>query len=374
MKYVLFTLICITLLRGESWRKHIITEKTGTYQSAVAGDFTGDGQTDVISSRRGAVILFTAPDWEEHLIYKFPSGKPLCIYTEAMDIDQDGDLDFIGAMPHSPSFWLENQGSKEEWTARILDPEVKNAHDVMKADVNNDGKMDLLLNQFKNEGDVGDSLVWLEIPEKVKEAPHWRRHVLADGDAPGGSHYMGFGDLDGDGWGEVALGSKGAPFEFGNWFAYWKNPGAEQVTSPWQKRDIARNQLGATNIEIGDLDGDGKGDFLASLGHGVGVVWFQAPDWKRHLIDAEMDSPHALILSDLDKDGDLDGAACGFKSKRVSVYYNEGKGTFSRVDLDQAQSSYDLKAYDMDGDGDLDLLNAGRDSKNIVWYENLKKL
>jgi len=83
-----------------------------------------------------------------------------------------------------------------------------------------------------------------------------------------------------------------------------------------------------------------------------------------------MDCPHSLVLADLDNDGDLDGAACGFKSQRVSVYINDGKGKFKRIDIDKWQASYDLRAYDMDHDGDLDLLNAGRHFKNVVWYEN----
>ena len=37
-----------------------------------------------------------------------------------------------------------------------------------------------------------------------------------------------------------------------------------------------------------DVNGDGKIDILATRGHGVGVLWFEAPisiDWKQHMID-----------------------------------------------------------------------------------------
>ena len=76
------------------------------------------------------------------------------------------------------------------------------------------------------------------------------------------------------------------------------------------------------------------------------------------------------LLVDLDEDGDLDAASCGFESKRLSIYLNDGEGVFERQDLDLAQESYDLRAVDMDGDGDLDLLNAGRATGNVAWYEN----
>lgn len=357
-------------LNAAEWKKHTVMEK-GPNTSAVAADCNGDGKVDVITSYGGKVSLFLAPDWEEVILHRFPNLKGRCIHSEVLDIDGDGDMDWVGSEANNSPFWLENPGDGSgAWAARIIDHEIRGIHCILKADVDNDGREDLIINNFFPDGPLGDSVAWFSIPKNVKAAPHWDRHVFADRTARGGSHYFGFGDLDGDGWGEIAIGAKGAPFEDGNWFAYWKNPGAGGVKGAWEKTLIADNQLAATNILPGDLNGDGKMDFLASRGHSAGVIWFEGPEWKEHLIDAEIKSPHALALADFNGDGHLDGAACGFESQRVSVYYNDGKGQFTRVDLDEAQESYDLRAVDMDGDGDLDLLNAGRSSGNVVWYEN----
>jgi hypothetical protein len=86
-----------------------------------------------------------------------------------------------------------------------------------------------------------------------------------------------------------------------------------------------------------------------------------------------MKSPHSLVLDDLDGDGDLDGATCGYESQRVAWYENDGKGSFTIHVIDEAQESYDLRSVDMDGDGALDLLNAGRATANVAWYENPSK-
>ncbi|MDF1849533.1 MAG: VCBS repeat-containing protein [Verrucomicrobiales bacterium] len=363
---------------AETWKKHTVMD-AGRNLTAVAADYDGDGDVDVIASYPGKISLFFAPDWKEVVLHRFPKMNATCIHSETFDVDGDGDPDWIGTQAFDKPFWLENPGGQLSgngggaWAARIIDHDIRGIHCILKADVDNDGKLDVIINNFEPEGVLGDSIAWFSVPKKWKEADRWDRHVFADRNARGGSHYFGFGDIDGDGWGEIAVGAKGKPFADGNWFAYWKNPGKDEVTEPWEKTIISENQLAATNILPGDLNGDGKPDFLASRGHSAGVLWFEAPDWNPREIDPEIKSPHSLVLADLDNDGDLDGATCGFESERVAWYENDGKGNFTIHVLDEAQQSYDLRSVDMDGDGDLDLLNAGRATGNVAWYENPTK-
>jgi predicted amidohydrolase len=192
--------------------------------------------------------------------------------------------------------------------------------------------------------------------------------VLAKGDAPGGNHYFGFGDVDGDGRGDVCIGAKGETFTGGNWFAWWKRP--QDARQVWQKQLIAENQIGATNIQPGDLNGDGVVDFFATRGHGQGVVWFEGPNWKPHEVDPTLDGPHCLQVYDIDGDGDLDAATCAKLSKLAVWYENDGRGHFKPRVVGKDQAAYDIRILDMDGDGDVDFLIAGQYSANIVWYEN----
>ena len=353
----------------KEWKKHIVHEGAKTL-TAVAGDFTGDGKVDIMTFISNKVILFKAPDWEEVVVSQ--EEEKNAIHSECFDIDGDGDLDYLAANAWGAPFWLENtQDFLKPWPRRIIDPDVTGIHCLLKADVNNDGKMDIIINNFSPEKGIKNSVGWWSVPVDYKTAKQWDRHLFADGDAAGGSHYFGFGDIDGDGWGEISVAAKGGKFEYGNWFAYWKNPGADKVKEAWEKVVIDEGRNGATNILIGDVNGDSRSDFFVSQGHGVGVFWYDGETNEKTVVDAEVESPHSLVLADLDNDGDLDGATCAFGSSRLSVYTNDGKGAYTRIDVDTDQKSYDLRAVDMDSDGDLDLLNAGQRSENIVWYENL---
>lgn len=354
------------------WKKHVVAEGYSN-QTAVAADFTGDGRVDVISTGGGSARLYIAPDWKEIQLHKGPTPGWHCIHSEVMDVDADGDVDYIGAIASHDVFWLENPGnsSVSSWKYHNIDKEIHGIHCTLKGDVNMDGKLDLLVNNFAPDGAAPNSLTWLEIPKNPRQAKNWIRHVFAHGDAQGGNHYFGFGDVDGDGRPDVSVGAKGEPFENGNWFAWWKNP--KDPTQPWTKQLIADNEIGATNVHPGDINGDGIQDFLASRGHGKGIVWFEGPNWRKHEIDPTLNAPHCLQVKDIDGDGDLDAATCARLDKLAVWYENDGKGQFTAHVVGKDQAAYDIRILDMDGDQDFDFLIAGQASQNVVWYENPSK-
>ncbi|MEM0970761.1 MAG: VCBS repeat-containing protein, partial [Verrucomicrobiota bacterium] len=217
---------------------------------------------------------------------------------------------------------------------------------------------------------VGDSLLWFETPTH-SDGP-WKRHIFANGDAGGGSHYMGIGDLDGDGDHDITAGAKGKPFLNGNWFAWWENTGEET----WKRHTLATEETAATCAMPADLDGDGDMDVFATRGHDAGILWFENLGEKKfqlHRIDRLLSGAHCLTLNDLDGDGDMDAATTAKDDKRTVWFENDGKGNFTSHDIDDDQAAYDIRSVDMDGDGDFDLLVAGQNSQNVVWYENQLK-
>ena len=359
---------------GGDWKKHVVHEGEQTL-TAVAADFTGDGKVDVIANSAGLTRLFVGPNWKEQILDR--SADYTFIHSEVFDVDSDGDPDFIGAR-YKPGLiiWYEcpDKPIKGVWKQHLISDRLNGVHGILKCDVDGDGKVDLAANSALPVGKFPVSAIWLTVPDRPREAKRWKPHVFADKDAPGLSHYLGSGDVNGDSRLDMALASKGGEQDNGKqgeWFAWWE--ASADPKKPFKKHLLPGRHPGATNIHPADVNGDGKVDLVASRGHGRGLIWFENPSWRPHDINVDLEFPHCLQVADLDEDGDVDVATCAFGSKIAAWFENDGKGTFVTHVIARKQAAYDMRVIDMDCDGDLDLLIAGQRSKNVVWYENRLK-
>ena len=110
MRFCLGTLVALliggwgTATAETAWEKHEIKSPAkGMINSALAHDWDEDGHIDVLSTYDGNAVLLKGPDWKPHPVFAFRPGlarnklRAACIHSCLMDVDGDGDPDFIGS-------------------------------------------------------------------------------------------------------------------------------------------------------------------------------------------------------------------------------------------------------------------------------------
>lgn len=252
------------------------------------------------------------------------------------------------------------------WKKTQLD-KVFRSEGVAVADVNKDGKLDVLAGE-----------VWYE-------APDWKIHEIAkpgdygDG-AKGYSHsFACFAeDFNNDGWVDViVIDFPGVPC---NWF---ENPKGKD--EHWKKHEIWHSACNETPL-FADLFGNGK-RVLVMGWQPKGkeregqMAWFSAgkdptATWEMHPISepssAGKEIPgtfkyaHGLGVGDVNGDGRSDVICTGGWWEQPAK--EEGKPwTFHPAKLGGA--SADMFAFDMDGDGKADILASSAHNYGIWWHQ-----
>ena len=122
------------------------------------------------------------------------------------------------------------------------------------------------------------------------------------------------------------------------------------------------------NLDIGDLNGDGwldlavitpsvEAEFTVAtlLGRGNGTF---EPQWTIQVPAGASNSAGTVRVADLNRDGKPELAVAGHDVSQISILLGNGDGTFTHsADFDAARLSVGLAVVDINGDGKLDIAN-----------------
>jgi hypothetical protein len=341
-------------------------------------DLDRDGLLDVVfcEARENAILWLRQESpgiFSEHRLAEKMSAP---VHVQAADMDGDGDLDLVvGSMgvvfPNNDRigtvFILENDG-RQAFTPRIVLENVSRVTDVRPADLNGDGRLDLVLGQFGyDQGEIS----WLECTGPWT----FRRHVLLE---LSGAINVGVADFNGDGRPDIAALLSQQWEEVHVFFN--EGNGLFARSRVWGSTN---EDYGSSGMVVADLNGDGRPDILHSNGDGFGPAATPGPrpwhgvQWQenlgggrfRHHRIGNLPGAYSPIAVDVDGDGAMDVVASAAYAdwnnanrRVVSLMWfrNDGRQNFeARALARQPKDLITLAAGDFDRSGRVSLVTGG---------------
>ncbi|MGN0851759.1 MAG: FG-GAP-like repeat-containing protein [Kiritimatiellia bacterium] len=262
------------------WPQRLI-ERTGNIETGILVDVDGDGR---------ATDFF--PDTQITCLYRLGGSRPKVDGFFSRDSVSDarcdmgrgcGDLNGDGRNDLlTPAAWYE-QRADGTWKRHPLDigfsdkaRKLGHASNMIVYDVDGDGLNDILVSSAHRYG-----IFWCRQLKERDAAGEIRFAVNVIDDTWTQAHYLGWGDIDGDGVPELVTGKRfmahngGDPDEFGRLcvFYYDFTPGPNPVFRKYVVSFDSDIGVGL-NVECVDMDGDGDLD-LVTTGKWGGPVIFE---------------------------------------------------------------------------------------------------
>jgi hypothetical protein len=322
----------------------------------IAADLDGDGLCDLLvaSASGGGLWWYRAPGWSKHLIAQGTYTTDMAVG----DIDGDGFPDVI--IPETAGLlWFQNPRAEGRdpaagpWLAHNISPEGAHMHDVELADLDGDGRLEIVTRHQSGFGSLRGNQIWIW---KQRDPQHWLWRTFA---CPHGEG-LALCDLDRDGRPDIIIG--------GRWY---RNPGpisGDVLGGEWREYCYIPEEVfergwtkGDVMAACGDLDGDGQPEIVLSPSEGSGrLSWFDPPPdpargpWEEHII-AETDHAHGLELGDVDGDGRLEIAVAKMHQasppQEVAIYAWHGNDWEKSVL--STTGSHCIRLVDLAGAGKL---------------------
>jgi hypothetical protein len=311
-----------------------------TFAVALA-DLNDDGRLDFIAANYG----------ERHRIYFTPPSGPQLIFADSQggpsrqfislalgDLDGNGTLDAVAGVNEGKLTCLRGSSASCGISAKT--------YSLALADLNKDGALDIISG---NGAPTANTLYY-------NDGQGGFATTLSLGGAMSNTFAVAIGDLNRDTWPDIVAGSKKQS-------AIYLNDGKGSFST------VATQGLGqptdpTSSVAIGDLNRDGWPDIAVGNENAANAVYFNDGTGRftaepNYRFGTEFESTKALVLGDLDGDGDLDLVVANFYAPNV-VYFNDGQGRFTTESaaylgtLDN--KTYSVGLADFDGDGSLDIV------------------
>jgi FG-GAP-like repeat len=246
------------------WQRHLIAHTIETEGGWMA-DLNGDGSPELALAHYGrSGIIWVDFAGPEPKVHKAGGHDQDGHGVGMADIDGDGKADLL-----TPFGWFKNvDANNDKWEWRGDWDLGETGFPIIGYDVNNDGKMDLIYGRGHSYG-----LYWMEQGSSGK----WAKHTVDESFSQ--IHVLKLADLDGDGQMEVLAGKRyrghngSDPGSYDPLVIYYYK--INRSTGEFTRYPVSLGGTAAagTQFLVADLDGDGDLD-LAAAGK-TGVHFFE---------------------------------------------------------------------------------------------------
>ncbi|MEM7205586.1 MAG: VCBS repeat-containing protein [Planctomycetota bacterium] len=323
-----------------------------------AGDVDGDHDADVICSNYEQQNRLYLNDgsavFADATAARLPTMREVTTSLALGDVDGDGDLDVV--VGNDISYYRnrlhlnDGYGTFVDVSSTQLPLDSDDTNAVVLADFDGDSDLDLVVGNRGRSG-AQDRLYLNDGSGSFTDATTGRMPIIANPTVA-----VAVVDVDGDGDLDLVLGG-------GDHLYLNDGSGTFQDVTATHFPVVPR---GAIALAVGDVDRDGDPDLV--LGGG-GQNRLYLNDGSGRFADAtaaalpvDGDGTLSLALGDVDGDGDLDLALGNHStlSKQNRLYLNDGTGVYTDVTSSHMPTDRDetraLVLTDVDGDGDPDLV------------------
>ena len=348
--------VSVLLGNGDGTFQHQVQSAVGAGPVAlVAGDFKGDGRTDLAVANFGtndvSVLLGNGDGTFQHQVQSAVGAGPVALVAGDFNGDGRTDLAVANFNSNDVSVLLGNGDGTFQDQVRYAVGTTPVA--LVAGDFNGDGRTDLAVANYgiyPNDGTVsvllgnGDGTFQDQVRYAVGTGPN----------------ALVVGDFNGDGRTDLAVANDGT-----------NDVSVLLSNGDGTFQDQVRYAVGTTPVALvaRDFNGDGRTD-LAVVNFGtndVSVLLSNGDGTFQHQVRyAVGDYPSALVAGDFNGDGRTDLAVANQVSSDVSVLLGNGDGTFQhQVRYAVGSAPFALVAGDFNGDGRTDLAVANQVSNDV---------